>query len=136
VGSSKRINLEFPIKAIPVDKRRLYPPDKFFANSFVFSLKFKSDIILSTSSFINSGSDPLNLANNSKCSFTVKSSYNISNYGQTPIIFLISFIYSSTSYPNIFALPFVKLNNPVNIEIVVVFPIFLIYIFNKILLLH
>ena len=46
----------------------------------------------------------------------------MSNYGQTPIIFLISSIYSSTSYPNIFALPFVKFSNPVSIEIVVVLP--------------
>ena len=36
------------MKAIPVDNLLFYPPDKFLDNSLVFSQRFKSDIIFST----------------------------------------------------------------------------------------
>jgi len=92
VGSSRTMNLEFPMNAIPVDNLLLYPPDRLLLSSLVFSFKLRSAIIFDTSSFINAGLLPLNTANNSRCSFTVRSSYRMSNYGQTPIILRTSSI--------------------------------------------
>ncbi len=132
VGSSRTMNFEFPMKAMPVESLLLWPPERFLLNSLVFSFKFRSAIIFNTSTSIRAGSLPLNTANSSRCSFTVSSSNRMSNYGHTPISLRTSSIWLSMSFPKIEALPEEKLSSPVNIDIVVVLP--KIYILLKLLI--
>ena len=65
------------MKAMAKESLRFYPPDKELLNSSVLLTKLTSLMVLLISSSIVSESAPLNTANNSKCSYTVRSSNSI-----------------------------------------------------------
>ena len=118
VGSSRRTNLEPPRRARPTESLRFWPPESYFARLSCFS--FRSSYLIKLS--ISAPLDPLNIANISKCSLTVKSSNNTSCCGHTPIIPLKKSISLLKSLPKRVTLPPLISYNPVRIEIKVVFP--------------
>jgi len=100
-----------------------YPPERFLLQTSAFSLKSTSSMNLSTSLEISLLSViPLNDANSSRCSRTVRVSKRMSCYGHTPRKVLIYSICVSISNPLTSAHPSVIESRPLSIDNVVVFP--------------
>ena len=122
VGSSSSTNLESPINAIASESFLFYPPERFLARAYLLEVKFKS----SRSWFICALTLWLGvffkLANNIKCSSTVKFSKRTSCYGHTPIISWRTSKSRKASRPKVSISPDVASTIPVIIYIVVVFP--------------
>jgi len=99
VGSSRKMIFDPPVRAIPRDSFRLLPPLRFLASFSRSCCKPTSLIINSISFDAVFPSNPLMLAMNCKCSYTVMSSYNTSLWVQSPISYLASSKSSSNSSP-------------------------------------
>lgn len=90
VGSSRIINFGSPIKLIAKESLLLIPPENVDTFPFLFSYKLTGSRHFLMSLY--SAEKPFNLQNILTCSAAVSSYHKISNWGQTPIIFLIATI--------------------------------------------
>lgn len=118
VGSSKTTNLGSPIKLIAKESLLLIPPEKVLTCPFLFSHKLTAY----SPDWMPSGLHPFNFVKRSICWYAVISSHKISNWGQTPKIFLTSSIYVLISFSSIKTYPFVIERAPIKMLISVDFP--------------
>lgn len=123
VGSSNITILASPIKAIPTDSLRFWPPERVDASWNYTSSNSTALTILSTllktSNWVFLH---LRAQKSSRCSRTVRKSKRTLCCGQTPRFSLSYYMLSKISKPSTVAWPSVGSISPVNILIVVVFP--------------
>lgn len=108
------------MNAMPTESFRFCPPERVLLYAWRFSVSPTLWIMVSTSAGMEAVGTPLNAANMTKCSSTVKSGNKISCCGQTPSSLRTAFMSVRIECPMIVASPASGANNPVNIDTTVV----------------